>query len=181
MNNNKEITLTTKLTLCALFVAITATLSQISIPIGLVPINLATLSVLCAGILLGSKWGMLSQLIYVLIGAIGFPVFANFRGGLSALFGSTGGYLLGYIIAAYVIGLVNEFFNKENSFHLLVISFIAGFLTYISLGSVWFMIISGMDLWKTLMICVFPFLIGDTIKILIAVIICKRLSPYLKK
>ena len=89
---------------CALFAALTAVCSQLAIPIQPVPINLALLSVYIAGGLLGGGMGAASQAVFLLIGAVGVPVFAGFRGGVQALVGPTGGYLIGYAAAAFVTG-----------------------------------------------------------------------------
>ena len=83
-----------KITFCALFAALTAILSQIAIPIGPVPINLATLAVFIAGGLMGPVWGAVSMIVYVALGAVGVPVFAMFTGGISIIVGPTGGYII---------------------------------------------------------------------------------------
>ncbi len=94
----------------ALFAALTAAVSPIKIPLGFtpVPITLQTLMVLLSGALLGANLGALSQFLYVLVGALGLPVFAGGSSGFGALFGPTGGYLISYPIAAYVVGLIKE-------------------------------------------------------------------------
>ena len=85
-----------RMVLCALFAALTAVCSQIAVPMpGGVPINLALFSVYMAGTLLGPVWGTASQLVYVLLAAVGVPVLAGFSGGPAVLFGKTGGYVLG--------------------------------------------------------------------------------------
>ena len=101
---------TASLALCGLFAAITAVCSFISIPLGFtpVPVNLATLAVFLAGGLLGKKYGTIALAVYTLLGAVGIPVFAGFRGGLSVLAGPTGGYIIGYIAAAFLVGLIIE-------------------------------------------------------------------------
>ena len=94
--------------LCGLFAAVTAICSWISIPLGFtpVPVNLGTLAVFLTGGLLGKKYGPISLIVYTLAGAVGLPVFSGFRGGLSVLAGPTGGYIIGYIVAALIIGLI---------------------------------------------------------------------------
>lgn len=94
--------------LWGLFTALTAVASQIIIPLPFtpVPINLATLSVFLAGGLLGAKGGAISQLIYLLLGAVGVPVFAGFTGGPGIVAGPTGGYIIGYVLAAWAIGFL---------------------------------------------------------------------------
>lgn len=106
-----------ELILAALFAALTGVCSMIAIPLPFtpVPINLATLSVFLAGALLGSKYGGISQLVYILLGAIGLPVFSNFTGGVGILAGPTGGYIIGYAVAAFLVGLIIELGGKRKS------------------------------------------------------------------
>ena len=86
------------LVLCALCAAVTCILAPLSVPLaGEVPISLATFAVLLSGILLGAKLGGLSQVIYVLLGSVGVPVFAGWTGGIGITLGVTGGYIIGYI------------------------------------------------------------------------------------
>jgi biotin transporter BioY len=101
---------TNKLILCAFFAALTAVCTMITIPLPFspVPINLAILSVLLAGSLLGAKAGTLSQFVYVCLGAIGLPIFSNFSGGPSVLVGPTGGYIVGYIVTAFIVGTFSD-------------------------------------------------------------------------
>lgn len=93
--------------LCGVFTAVVAVCSWITVPLPFtqVPINLAILGVLLAGGLLGSKYGVLSLLVYILLGAVGLPVFAGFGAGLGALVGPTGGYIVGYLLCAAISGL----------------------------------------------------------------------------
>ncbi|MCL2493626.1 MAG: biotin transporter BioY, partial [Clostridiales bacterium] len=92
--------------LCAVFAALTGVLSQIQIPLPFtpVPINLALLPVFICGGALGAKRGAVSMVIYILLGAVGAPVFVGFSGGVGALAGPTGGYILGYLPAAVIMG-----------------------------------------------------------------------------
>jgi biotin transport system substrate-specific component len=170
-----------KMMLCALFAALTAVFSQIIIPIGPVPISLATFAVFCAGALLGSKLGALSLAVYALLGAAGAPVFAMFRGGFGALAGPTGGYIIGYIPAAFLTGLLIEKINKNNKIYLYIAAMLAGMLTYFSLGTAWFVASTGTGFAEALMICVVPFLPGDFLKIAAASLLAKRLRPLLHR
>ena len=97
-----------RLALAAVVAALTAALAQISIPVpGLpAPISFQPFGVYAAGLLLGARWGGLSMLLYVLTGAAGVPVFSSASGGLGVVLGPTGGYLVGYVLAAVVIGLL---------------------------------------------------------------------------
>lgn len=164
---------TNELSICALFAALTAVLSQIAIPLEPVMINLATFSVFLAGALLGAKLGAISQGVYVLMGAVGIPVFSMFRGGPGVLFGPTGGYIAGYILAAGLIGFIIEQYG--NKLCVLLLAMFAGFLTYMTAGTCWYMFITQSDLKTALMVCVVPFLLGDALKLIVAALVAYRL------
>ena len=169
------------MTLCALFAALTAVLSQIVIPIGPVPINLATFAVFLAGALLGAKLGALSLATWAALGVAGVPVFTMMRSGPGTLLGPTGGFIIGYIIAAYLVGLIVEKTNKGNNVLLYAAAMLAGAAAYFSPGVVWFMFSTGTGLYETLTICVFPFIAGDLMKLAVAATLAKRLRPILNK
>ncbi len=166
---------TKKMILYALFAALTAVCSMISIPLPFtpVPINLATLSVFLAGGLLGSKGGAVSQLVYVLLGAIGLPVFAGFTGGFGHITGPTGGYIIGYVSAAWLTGFMVE--KLGQGYYKNIISMTAGLAVCYLLGTVWFMYITSTGLIAALMLCVVPFLLGDALKIATGSILVKKL------
>lgn len=170
---------TYKMILCALFAALTAVFSQIVLPIGPVPINLATFAVFCAAALLGSKIGTLSLIIWAALGVVGVPVFSMFRSGLGTLLGPTGGYIIGFIPATFITGLLIEKFNRSNKIQLYIVSMLVGSLICYIMGTAWFMYSLGRALWDSLMICVIPFLPGDIIKIIAAAMISKRIRPML--
>ncbi|MDR1665272.1 MAG: biotin transporter BioY [Clostridiales bacterium] len=176
------------ITLCAVFAALTAVLSQAAIPIGPVPINLATFAVFCAGALLGSKRGALSLLLYTVLGIAGLPVFSMFRGGVGVIAGPTGGFIIGYTLAAFLIGYILERQTvrlkrtaaaegdvSPISRKWYAVAMLAGAVAYFFLGSVWYMFLTGNGLWETLTVCVVPFIPGDLLKIAAATAVCKRL------
>ncbi|WP_195984983.1 biotin transporter BioY [Clostridium sp. D33t1_170424_F3] len=165
---------TRNLVLCALFVALTAVLSQIAIPVQPVPINLATLSVMLAGGVLGAKNGAVSQAVYVLMGAIGLPVFSSFSGGIGIVAGPTGGYIIGYIAAAWLIGLLAG--RCGGKVWQLALVMTAGELLCYLLGTAWFMIFTGTGLLESLLLCVVPFLLGDAAKIVVASLLVPALN-----
>ena len=168
-----------KMTLCALFAAITAVLSQIVIPIGPVPINLASFAVFLAGALLGSRLGALSLAVWAALGIVGAPVFSSMRSGLGTLAGPTGGFIAGFIPAAFLIGLIIEKANKNNKAYLHVAAMLVGALTYFALGTIWFVLSTNTGLYESLTICVFPFIPGDILKLVAATILAQRLRPLL--
>ncbi len=162
------------LVLCALLAALTAVLSQLSIPLpGMVPINLAMLSVCLCGALLGAKLGIISQLVYLCLGLVGIPVFAGFRGGLSVLAGPTGGYLIGYAVAAFLIGWILQ---QKPSKPMLPIAMAVGLLACYTLGTAWYMLSTSTALVPALTACVLPFLPGDVVKIVVACLVAARLG-----
>lgn len=170
---------TKNLILCALFAAITAVLSQIAIPLPFtpVPINLATFSVFLAGGLLGAGRGAVSQAVYVLVGAIGVPVFAQFTGGLGILVGPTGGYLAGYISAAWLVGFLLPRLPRTIWGHMFAM--VLGMLSCYALGTAWFMYLQNVALIPALSMCVIPFFIGDALKIAVAAFLVRKLSHVL--
>lgn len=169
----------------SLFVALTAICSQISIPLPSgVPVTLQTLAVLLSGIILGSKYGALSQLVYILLGAIGIPVFASGYAGIQILAGLTGGYIWSFPIASFIIGLIGENLNSSNRTKNGIIhslAFIIGLLIIYTFGSIQFYYLSGMPYIDTLKLTIIPFIIPDMIKIAITVPLSLKLKGALLK
>lgn len=170
-----------KLVLTGIFAAVVAVCSWVSIPLPFtqVPINLAILGVLLAGGLLGSKYGALSLIIYILIGAVGVPVFAGFGAGLGTLVGPTGGYIVGYVLCAAVAGLgASSSAASKISKHpsLRLAAFMAlGVAACYTFGTIWYVLLMKTSLWVGLISCVFPFIPLDAIKIAGALFLVKRL------
>lgn len=171
---------TKQVTLCALFAALNAILAQISIPIGPVPINLVHISTFVAAGLLGSKYGALSQFTYALMGMVGLPVFSGFSGGLGVIVGPTGGYILAYIMAAYVSGLIMEHFGKKSVIVIFMAMYTGWIITY-GFGTIWYSAITHTGFIPALMVCAVPFLFGDLFKTCFSVYMVKRLSPVFRR
>ena len=169
---------TQKLTLCALCCAMLCVLSQIQIPLPPVPLSLSLLAVYLCGALLGRRSGAATAWAYLLLGAAGVPVFAGFAGGVSSLFGPTGGFLVGYILCAWLVGLLTEHFGFSR--RRLILSMAAGTLACYALGTMWFMLITGTSAWSAIAACVLPFLPGDLLKILLAAFLVRRLQKPLR-
>ena len=176
------------LTLCAIFAATSAVLSPWSINIGIIPIGFTHVSIFTAVGLLGAKYGTISQLVYVALGLIGIPIFAGFNGGIGALAGPTGGFIIGYIVCAFVTGIIIQIFGK--SVVVLILAMYAGwFVTYLFgvCGGILFYfrtvedyVLNAENFVKLLSGFVIPFLIGDVIKTAICVLLIKQLSPITK-
>src|ERR671911_2668899 len=114
------------MTRVALMAAVTAVAAQITVPIEPVPFTFQVLAVILSGLLLGPRYGALAQTVYVLVGAVGVPVFAGFTGGLGHVFGPTGGYLLSYPLAAAVAGLAAHAARNAPRRQALLVSVAAG-------------------------------------------------------
>ena len=169
---------TRKLVFCALFTALIAVLSQLQLPIGPVPVSLATLGVMLCGLLLGWRFGALAVGAYILLGAVGVPVFAGFQGGVGRLAGPTGGYIVGYLFYAMIAGM--EIPRLRERFFGRCILLLLGTAVCYGLGTVWFMHMSGRTLSESLSLCVIPFLPGDAAKIALASFLTPRLGKALK-
>ncbi len=170
---------TRRMVYCALFAALIAVFAQIQIPVGPVPISLATFGVMMCGLLLGWKWGAVSVMVYILLGAVGVPVFAGFKGGAAALTGPTGGYIIGYLPYAALAGLGVAAWQEKfgGRCALLVLGTVACY----TLGTAWFMYQSGRDLADSLYLCVLPFLPGDAAKIALAAALAPRLRKAIRE
>lgn len=163
MNTNHSIRMQV---LCALFAAVCAVCSQLTIPIQPVPITLGTFGVLMAGGFLGKRDGLLSLLIYLILGAAGVPVFSMMRAGISVLAGPSGGFILGFAPMAFVVGLVSE--KLGHTFKPMLAATLAGTAVCYVMGIGWFMFLTGTGMWSAMVMCMFPFLPGDLAKIILA-------------
>lgn len=161
--------------LVALFAALTAIGAWIEIPIKPVPVTFQVFFVLLAGAVLGGTLGALSQIIYVLLGAFGLPVFAGGASGFGWLIGPTGGYLFGFILAAYLIGKLVENWKESSYFVLLVIMLFGVGIIYL-LGFIQLAIVAKMTLSKAFLFGVLPFIGIDLIKAIVAAVVAQRLK-----
>ncbi|MCR5415613.1 MAG: biotin transporter BioY [Pseudobutyrivibrio sp.] len=166
----------------ALGTALIAVCSWISIPTA-VPFTLQTFAVFTVLSLLGGKRGTVSILVYILLGAVGAPVFAGFSGGLGAILGSTGGYIVGFLLTGIIYILFTKFFKK--SLVVEIIALVLGLAACYALGTVWFMMVYARDagaigVMTALGWCVFPFIIPDLIKLALGLIVARRVRPVIK-
>lgn len=155
-----------QMSVVALMTALTCILGPMSIPIGTVPISFTNFVIYLTIYLLGIKLGTISYCIYLLLGMAGLPVFSGYSGGLAKLAGATGGYLIGFIFMAVISGIFIKKFHGKTS--LSILGMTLGTLVAYLFGTVWFMIETKCTPIYALTVCVFPFLIGDAIKILLA-------------
>lgn len=185
IGNKKTNIFTTKsLILCALFSALIAIGAFIKIPMPLVPFTLQTLFVIMAGLLLGSKLGSVSVLIYIIIGLVGIPVFTK-GGGIGYIFQPTFGYLIGFSIGTYVTGLIVEK-KKSLSIKWLLIASFTGLMIIYLIGMTYYYFISNyyikypIGIKSLILYCFLLTIPGDIISCFIGVLLCQRLIPILK-
>ncbi len=165
--------------LSSLMAALTAVGAYIYIPIGPVPVVLTNLFVFLAGLLLGSRWGLTSVAIYLMIGAMGIPVFAGGKGGLVHLLGPTGGYLVGFAVAAWMVGLISE--RLRGSIVGDVLSVCVGVLAIYGVGVPWLKWMTGLSWSKSVWVGMIPFVVGDMVKAAGAVMLARAIRPILKR
>ncbi|QFJ55350.1 biotin transporter BioY [Pseudobutyrivibrio xylanivorans] len=187
MDNTQLLTHKSNLnTLDIVYIALGAALiticSWISIPTA-VPFTLQTFAVFAMLALLGGKRGTLATLVYILLGAVGAPVFAGFSGGVGVLLGTTGGYIVGFILTGLIYILFEKFFKKTLVGE--VIALVLGLVSCYALGTVWFMTVyakssGAIGVMTALGWCVFPFIIPDLIKLGLALVISRRVRPVIK-
>ncbi len=163
-----------------LFAVLIAICSWISIP-ATVPFTLQTMGVFLAVSILGGRRGTLSVLVYILLGAVGIPVFAGFTGGIGILLGNTGGYIIGFLLSALAMWGMEKL--AGNGWGVQLVSMLIGLLICYAFGTVWFMVVytrgnGPVSLAAVLGWCVIPFIIPDLIKIAIAMLIGPRIRKY---
>ena len=164
----------------ALMAALTAVMAQITVPLPSVPFTMQVLAVVLSGLLLGPRYGALAQVVYLLLGAVGLPVFAGLKGGLGVLVGPTGGYLLSYPIAAAVAGLAagamvraarGRAVASGTAFGLL------GLLAIYALGVPWLAVQLGLSFSEALAAGALPFVPFDVIKVVLAALLAAAVAP----
>lgn len=165
-----------------LMACLMAICSWISIPT-VVPFTLQTMGVFLAVGLLGGRRGTLAVLVYILLGAVGLPVFSGFKGGIGALLGTTGGYIVGFLASALVMWAMEKGCGKAK--WVLPVSMVLGLLACYAIGTAWFMQVyarntGAVGLMTVLGWCVFPFIVPDLLKIGLALFLTKALKRFVK-
>ena len=166
----------------AIFAVLIAICSWISIPMT-VPFTLQTFGVFMAVGVLGGKRGSLAVLVYILLGAIGVPVFAGFKSGVAVLLGTTGGYLIGFLCTALIYWLFTSLLGYK--FIVRLIALLLGLVVCYAFGTAWFMVVymkstGTIGLATVLGWCVTPFVIPDLVKLAVAFIISDRVTKVIK-
>ena len=163
----------------SLFGALTAMGALVSIPLQPVPVTLQTLFLYLAGSLLGGSLGALSQLIYLVLGVIGLPVFSGGKAGLGVFLGPTGGYLVGFVAGAYVTGKIVRW--RENpGLVWVVFAMLAGTAAVYALGVLQLVVVGKLPVEKAAAVGVLPFLPGDALKIAAASVITLKVRDRIR-
>lgn len=165
------------ITVTALFSAVICILSVVTLPIGPVPLSLSLFAVILSSTVLSVRQSLLSVILYILVGALGIPVFSGFKGGFYVLFGATGGFIFSYIPVAFINSFISSKTNKKMP------KFIGGILSLIPLyawGTLQYSVVCSQDFKASFAICVLPFVAFDVIKAISAVCIGIKLKKVIK-
>jgi biotin transport system substrate-specific component len=164
-----------------MFVALIAVCSWINIPTT-VPFTLQTFAVFATVAILGMRRGTIAVAVYIILGAVGVPVFSGFKGGLGTLFGTTGGYIVGFLFTALITGGIIKAFGKK--IWVMAVAMVLGLVACYAFGTVWFICVytstkSAIDIMTALTWCVIPFIIPDLCKIALAILLEKRVGRFI--
>lgn len=160
---------------CGLFAALISVCAWISVPFA-VPFTLQTFGVFCALLILGGKHGTTAIVVYVLLGAIGLPVFAGFQSGTGVLFSHLGGFIIGFILTGLIYLVITCFFGNKPQIQLLGLT--VGLLACYATGTVWYTLFTDNTSFRSAFVaCVLPFVIPDVIKLWLAFMVSGRIKP----
>ena len=162
-----------KMVYASLFAALTAIGAYITIPLGPIPFTLQVVFVLLAGGMLGSKWGSISMVVYTLLGIAGLPVFSGGASGIGVILGPTGGYIIGFIAAAFVVGFLFENKRTENIL-INALYVLAGSAVIYAFGLTHLMIVADMSFIQAVTVGFLPFIGGALVKVAVAAYIATR-------
>ena len=175
---DKKLT-TYQMAFTAVMAAMLCVLGPLTVPIGAIPISLANFVICLAAWLLGPRFGTLSVAIYLVIGLVGVPVFSGYGAGIAKVAGPTGGYLVGYLLLAFIGGLVIE--KSKGQPVLSALGLIAGDAACYVLGTAWFVFQMQCELSYALAVCVYPFIALDLAKIVVSCIVGALLRKRLEQ
>ncbi len=166
----------------ALSVAIIAVCAWSTVPFGPVPFTLQTFAVCFVGALLGWKRSLAAVAVYIFMGLCGIPVFSGFKAGTAALLGPTGGYIFGFFFAVLAPALFKLIPAKGKwaRFGIFYAADILGLAVCYFFGTVWFVMMNGFSVGKTIALCVTPFILPDLVKLFVAALLSSRLEKYIR-
>ncbi|MBQ7671126.1 MAG: biotin transporter BioY [Clostridia bacterium] len=159
--------------------ALLAVCSWVTIPLPFsgVPVTLQTFAVFFAIGFIGCKRALISYIVYLALGAVGVPVFSGFGGGVGHLIGPTGGYLFGFVFTC-LFCMIYEKRHKSGWIHYIILA--SGLLICYVCGTAWFVFQTETGVWKSLLLCVVPYIIPDAVKIVLASLIASKMKKIIK-
>jgi len=160
---------TRNLVITALLAAVICVMAPFSIQIGPIPLTFATFAIYLAATVKNARTGLCAVIVYLALGAFGVPVFSSFSGGFNKLVGATGGFLIGYIPGAYVIGKLVDIFADKKIIYPAAMTL--GTILWYTLGAAWYAVQAHVSISAALAVCVVPFIIPDIAKIVIASVV----------
>lgn len=174
--------------LCGMFAALTAVISQLSLPIGPVPISCSMVAVYLTGLFLSVRGALTAQLVYIAVGLVGLPVYAGFQSGLGRLLGPTGGYLMMYPVTATIVAagmlLYDRRLQKQNTAARLLYvtaTLVLSLLVCYAGGAAWYAFTTKVGFSAALSVTVLPFIVGDACKIALCVFVAVFARPRMQK
>lgn len=173
---------TAELAACALMAVVICVCSWISVPAP-VPFTMQTFAVFCTLSLLGGRLGLISVAVYVLLGAVGLPVFSGFTGGIGKLLGPTGGYIAGFLLAAAVYWLLERWAGKSTVCRAAILAL--GLAVCYAFGTVWYIQVylkggGAVSLGGALAMCVFPFILPDAVKLALSLWVTELVKKHIR-
>lgn len=167
------------LALCAVTAALLCAFAPLSLPMGAIPVSLATMILYVIAGCVEPKISLTATAVYILLGCAGLPVFSGFSGGIQTVTGITGGFILGYLPCTVAVGLLTNKFRNQKAVY--PISMILGTVLCYLCGTLRYMAQTNTDFVSALSVCILPFLIADAIKISVASTVCITARKSLKK
>ena len=169
----------------ALFAVLMALCAWITVPLPkpLVQFTMQTFAMFMALLVLGGRRGLYAMVVYLLLGAVGMPVFSGFRGGMGVLLDTTGGYIIGFVAAALVYWLVTA--RLGESLPVSAAACVLGLAVCYAFGTAWFLVVYARNvgpvgLTTALGWCVFPYIVSDLVKLALAAVLSRRVKKFLK-
>lgn len=169
-SEKKSHTATKNMIICAVFAALLCIFSVMTIPIGVIPISMGIFGVILTSCILNRRMSVTSVFVYILLGAVGLPVFSGFKGGIAVIAGPTGGYITSYILVALFISTFARTLPQNKLLAILklcLVSFVGVIICYL-FGTLQFMAVAHKDIMSSLAVCVLPFVPFDIIKCVVA-------------
>ncbi len=167
------------LTVTAMCSATICIMSMISINLGFIAFSLSMLAVVLTGLILPPLYATSACLIYVVLGAVGLPVFAGLAGGLGVLFSKSGGFIFSYPLVALIVSVFIKIYGYKKA--TIILSMVISILVCYIFGVSWFMFVTGLDAFTSIIYCVLPFVAIDAIKCFLAYSITSKIKKYIIK